>query len=152
MPCHSAQILMPRRKPWALHRKPKAVGLGWYVVASQAVNQNASKAASICLPIYTDVRMLGNLSQECQRVPQFALRVYRTSTSGTQADDVRLSHSTRGRGEVVRLKPDLRGGWNAPAADFDTFATKNRGEKWYVFTINKEITYSRIVVCCNRID
>ncbi len=52
-----------------------------------------------------------------------------TSTIRTQADDVCLSHSTRGRGEVVRLKPDLRGGRKAPfAADFDTFPTKNGGK------------------------
>jgi hypothetical protein len=81
------------------------------------------------------------------------IRSTSTSTSRTQADDVRLSHSTRGRGEIVRLKPDLRGGWNAPSAvDFGAFPTKNRGEKCYVFTINKEIAQSRMVLCCNRID
>ncbi len=77
MPDHNVRILTSRCEPSAMHRKPEALPLGGVVVASQAVKQNASKAASICPLIYTDVRMLGNLSQECQRVPQFALRVYR---------------------------------------------------------------------------
>ena len=84
MPYHDVLILMCLWEPGAVHRKPRALPFGWYVVAL-----TANTAFDVQPGDCSDLRL----------VTVRPAKVYA---------------STGGRGDIVRLKPDLLGAFDNP--------------------------------------
>jgi hypothetical protein len=156
-PCGSG--LCPRSSAVRLRR----VGIGiriWITIGIRIRSTSGTQADGVRLSLCADP-----LRRRTRRLPHGAserqdstisLSILDTSSSRLDTFSTRPRHaSTRPRHAStrisprwqpgdVRLKPDLRGGRNAPsAAHFDTFPTDIAGKnavRFRVFTINKEIT------------